>query len=73
MNCDCLMFCMLVVTHMMLSSDWPAGPDTPWRDTLLLACRYFDRGLAGYVDEDDLRRIALMTGDYMSRARTPSS
>jgi len=35
----------------------------------MLACRYFDRGLAGYIDEDDLRDIASMTGDYMSRER----
>ncbi len=35
----------------------------------MLACRYFDRGLAGYLDEDDLRDIASMTGDYMSRER----
>ena len=37
------------------------------RDPLVLACRWFDRGLAGYLDEDDLREIALTTGDYMSR------
>ena len=35
----------------------------------MLACRYFDRGLAGYIDEDDLRDIAFMTGNYMSRER----
>ena len=37
------------------------------RDPLLLACRYFDRVLAGYLDEDDLREIAVMVGDHMSR------
>ena len=39
------------------------------RDPLLLACRYFDRGLAGYFDEADLREIALMAGDHLSRER----
>ena len=47
-----------------------AGSDIDPQDTLTLACRYFDRGLAGYIGEDDLRDIALMTGGYMSRERT---
>ena len=41
---------------------WPAQT-TP----LFLACRYFDRDLAGYIEAADLEEILVMVSDGVSR------
>lgn len=40
-------------------------------DPLSLACRFFDRGLAGYLEDDDLEEIGYMVADNLSSALLP--
>ena len=46
------------------SSEGPPG------DPFLLACRFFDKECAGYLDADDLEEIAFMVSDGISREFT---
>jgi len=36
-------------------------------DPFLLACRFFDRDCAGYLEADDLEEITFMVSDGISR------
>ena len=38
----------------------------PSKDPFLLACRFFDRECAGYIEADDLEEIAFMVSDGIS-------
>ena len=48
-------------------NDTPAGAsEGQWEEPMLVACRWFDRELAGYIAGEDLEEIAFMVSDGMS-------
>ena len=48
-------------------SESPAGASGGrWEEPVLVACRWFDRELAGYIAGEDLEEIAFMVSDGMS-------
>ena len=49
----------------------PAGASGgQWEEPMLVACRWFDRELAGYIAGEDLEEIAFMVSDGMSSQST---
>ena len=45
---------------------------TGHQDSFLLACRFFDRDCAGWLEADDLEEIAYMVSTNVSREYLPT-
>ena len=53
-------------------SESPAGAsEGQWEEPMLVACRWFDREMAGYIAGEDLEEIAFMVSDGMSSQSHP--
>lgn len=54
-------------SHKLLLCAGKSSTGGPSKDPFLLACRFFDRECAGYIEADDLEEIAFMVSDGISR------